>query len=126
MLLFSILREVLFSSIDLLYIESLFELLHVMQVLLVLHLRRCHWERLFVKEGNNPLLAKHEFNHTLSFMLIQVTFFVSIVACARGHASRWNIAHSDTQTGLCGVNLRLGLLFVLLPFAFYFVNRCLQ
>ena len=69
-------------SIHLLELYVFLKFVHILQVLLVLHFKRCHWECFLVEKGYDAFLAEHEFDHTLSFVLIEfVFFFASLVGC---------------------------------------------
>ena len=51
-------------------------IVQVVDIFSVLHLSACHWECLLVEQGNDTLLTEHKFNHSFSFMLIEIVVII--------------------------------------------------
>ena len=51
-------------------------IVHVVDIFSVLHLSACHREGLLIEQGNDTLLTEHKFNHSFSFMLIEIVVII--------------------------------------------------
>ena len=60
----------------LLHLLSPFQIVHVLEILGVLHVRRRHGEGLLVEERDDALLTQHQLNHALSFVLVELILLV--------------------------------------------------
>ena len=80
-------------------------------------LGRGHHEGLFVEERDHTFLRQHQFNHSLSFMLVELVVLVEAV-CVEGRAgarlARIDQVDAHAQARLSCVDLRLSMLAVLL------------
>ena len=111
-----------------------FQFFHVLDILSILHFSGGHRESLLIKKSNDSLLAEHELDDTLSFVLVKVIIFIEDSGAILALSSLSPSCHSasglwwrdeidtDAQSRLRSVNFHLSMFLVLLAFRLNLIN----
>lgn len=110
--------------LELLILVSSGWLLDMILICLVVHVDLCHGECLVVEESNYSLLTQHQFNHSFTFVLVQLNLQVgSTSQSTPWHPSSHTLysIDSDAKTRRSGIHFGLLLSTMFFALTFYLV-----